>query len=63
MDELRGQLNRHHGDVAKRIVGSIVIDETHLTEGQLLAKARECYAAIASQTAACSPSAKTGLPQ
>jgi len=27
------------------VVGSVVIDEHHLTEGQLLKKAREFYAA------------------
>ena len=34
----------HHGDAAKRIIGAVVVDENHLTEGQLLAKAREFYA-------------------
>ena len=33
-----------HPEFAGRIVGSQVIDEHHLTEGQLLAKAREFYA-------------------
>ena len=47
MEELLAQLNRHHGDVAKRVVGAIVLDETHLTENQLLARAREFYASIA----------------
>jgi hypothetical protein len=36
---------QHHPELAKRIIGSHVIDEHHLTEGQLLAKAREVYAA------------------
>jgi hypothetical protein len=30
-----------HWLLAKRIIGSLVVDEHHLTEGQLLAKARE----------------------
>ena len=46
MEELLAQLNRHHGDVAKHVVGSIVLDETHLTEDQLLARARDFYAGI-----------------
>ncbi len=33
----------HHADIAGRIIGSLVIDENHLSEGQLLAKAREFY--------------------
>lgn len=60
MEELLAQLNRHHGDVAKRVVGSVVLDETHLTEDQLLARARDFYASLASQRATHSPSAKTG---
>jgi hypothetical protein len=44
MDELLTELKHHHGDVAKRIIASIVLDETHLTEDQLLAKARDVYA-------------------
>lgn len=60
MDELLAQLKRHHGDVAKRVVGSVVLDETHLTENQLLAKARECYAGIAPRAAEHSPTAKLG---
>lgn len=34
----------HHPDLAKRIIGSLVVDESHLTADQLLAKAREFYA-------------------
>jgi hypothetical protein len=47
MEELLIQLRHHHGDVAKHVVGSIVLDETHLTENQLLAKARDFYAEVA----------------
>jgi hypothetical protein len=47
MGELLIQLKHHHGDVAKHVVGSIVLDETHLTENQLLAKARDFYAEVA----------------
>ena len=44
MDQFVAWLNLHHPIVAKRIVGSLVIDEHHLTEDQLLAKAREFFA-------------------
>lgn len=37
-------LKHHHPDRANRIIGSLVVDEYHLTEAQLLAKAREYYA-------------------
>jgi hypothetical protein len=47
MEELLRQLKHHHGDLAQRVVGSIVLDETHMTENQLLAKARDFYADLA----------------
>jgi len=31
-------------NLARRIIGSLVMDEHHLTDAQLLAKAREFYA-------------------
>ena len=43
MEQLRAELKQHHPDVAKHIVGSVAVDEHHLTEGQLLALAREFY--------------------
>lgn len=43
-DQLVADLNHNHGDVAKYVVGSIVVDGHHLTEGQLLARAREFFA-------------------
>ena len=60
MEELLIELKHHHGDVAKRVVGSVVLNETHLPEDQLLAKAREFYAGLASQKTEHSPMAKTG---
>jgi hypothetical protein len=60
MEELLIELKHHHGDVAKRVVGSVVLDETHLTEDQLLAKAREFYAGLAPQKPEHSLMAKTG---
>lgn len=44
MDQFIAWLKSHHPDVAKRIVGSLAVDESHLTKDQLLAKAREFYA-------------------
>lgn len=60
MEELLAQLNRHHGDLANRVVGSVVLDETHLSEDQLLARARDFYAGTASEADAPSPPARTG---
>lgn len=48
MENLLAELKRRHPAVAKRVVGSVVVDEQHLTEHQLLAKAREFYAKLAS---------------
>jgi hypothetical protein len=61
MEELLADLKHHHGEVAKRIVGSIVLDETHLTEDQLLARARDCYAGMASRGTTDSSTANTGV--
>lgn len=47
MDHLRSELKLHHKDVAGRVVGAVAVDEHHLTEDQLLAKAREFFAARA----------------
>lgn len=44
MEHLLADLKQNHSDVTSHIVGSIVLDEHHLTEDQLLAKAREFYA-------------------
>ncbi len=43
MDKLIADLNHNHGDLAKLVVGSVVIDANHLTESELLAKAREFF--------------------
>ena len=48
MDHLLAELKEHHPEVAKRVAGAIVVDASHLTEDQLLAKAREFYANNAS---------------
>lgn len=44
MDQFIAWLKQHRPELAKRIVGSVVVDEHHLTEAQLLAKARKFYA-------------------
>jgi hypothetical protein len=44
MEQLLAELKHHHADLAKRVVGTVVVDESHLNEDQLLAKAREFYA-------------------
>ncbi len=44
MDQFVAWVKLHHPELAARIVGTMVVDEHHLTEGQLLAKAREFYA-------------------
>ena len=49
MKQLLAELKLHHKDLAARVVGSVVVDEHHLSEGQLLAKAREFYANVAGQ--------------
>ncbi len=43
MDQLIAALERDHPDLAQRVVGSLVVDAQHLTEDQLLAKARDFY--------------------
>ena len=45
MNQFTAWLNKHHPELARRIVGSIVVDEQRLTDDQLLAKAREFYTA------------------
>jgi hypothetical protein len=49
MEHLLAELKDHRaGEPHGLVVGSMVVDEPHLTENQLLAKAREFYAGIAS---------------
>lgn len=43
MEKLIADLDHNHGDLTKLVVGSVVIDASHLTEGELLAKAREFF--------------------
>ena len=43
MDQLLADLTAHHADVAKTVIGSVVVDAHHTTEGELLARARQFY--------------------
>lgn len=43
MEQLLADLERHHPDIASRVVGSIALNVQHLSEDQLLARAREFY--------------------
>jgi len=45
MEQLMIDLKHNHRDIAERVVGTFAIDEHHLTEDQLLAKARELFKA------------------
>jgi hypothetical protein len=47
MEQFTAWLGRHHPELASRVVGSLVIDEHHLSEGELLSKAREFYSGAA----------------
>ncbi|PSB26387.1 hypothetical protein [Stenomitos frigidus] len=44
MDYLMAALKDHHPDIAQRVVGTVVVNEQHMTEDQLLAQARAFYA-------------------
>lgn len=44
MDQFVTWLTQHHPALAQRIIGSLIVDERHLTDAQLLAKARNFHA-------------------
>jgi hypothetical protein len=44
MEQLLAELDHHYADVRLRVIGAVVVDEHHLTEDQLLARARAIYA-------------------
>lgn len=52
MDQFTAWLGINYAELGKRIVGTLVVDEHHLTESQLLAKARDFYARPVSPVAA-----------
>ncbi len=43
MEQLLADLRKFHPEVARHVVGAIALDAPHLSEDQLLAKAREFY--------------------
>ena len=45
MNHLVAQLKEHHADLARRITGTLVVNEQHMSDDQLLAEARAFYAA------------------
>jgi hypothetical protein len=44
--QLMADLQKHMPGIARRVVGTLPIDEKHSTEGQLLAAAAKYYAAM-----------------
>ncbi len=45
MEQLMLDLKKNHHLIAERVIGTVAVDEKHLTEDQLLAKAREMFTA------------------
>jgi len=43
MEQLLAELKHRHPEIAERVIGTKSVDEHHLTEDQLLAKAREMF--------------------
>ena len=60
MEQLLADLKRRHPQLAERVAGCVVVDEQHLTENQLLAKARDFFAKIASEETPRLPAAQEG---
>lgn len=46
MEQLNSELALHHKDIAAKVIGTVHVDDSHLTEDQLLAKSREYYASV-----------------
>lgn len=45
MDHLLVDLKDHHPDLAQKVIGTVIVNEQHMTEDQLLAQARSFYGA------------------
>jgi hypothetical protein len=43
MQNFAAWLREHHPEISRRVLGTIVVDESHVTDGQLLKKAREFF--------------------
>lgn len=46
MNRLLDELEQNHAGLAARVVGTVVVDRQHMTDDQLLARAREYYRAL-----------------
>jgi len=46
MEQLVAELKLRHKDLAQRIIGTVVVDQAHLSEDQLLSRAREFYQSV-----------------
>jgi len=44
MDHLHEDLKQHHPDLAKHVIGAVVVNEQHMSDDQLLAEARAFHA-------------------
>ncbi len=51
MDHLLAELKQHHPQIASRVVGTVVVNEAHMTDDQLLAEARAFYSTNRAQAA------------
>lgn len=56
MEQLLAELKRRHPRLVARVAGCVVVDEQHVTENQLLAKARDFFATSRSEVTTPSPS-------
>ena len=45
MDYLMGDLKERHPDIARRVIGNVIVNEQHMSEDPLLAQARAFYGA------------------
>src|SRR5205085_10100004 len=52
MEVLLADLKKNHHEVAEKVIGTAAVDEKHLTEGELLAKAREMFSAAGAKATA-----------
>ncbi len=43
MDHLMVDLNKNHPDIAQKVIGTVIVNEQHMTEDQLLAQAQAIY--------------------
>ncbi len=46
MEQFAKWLHQHHPELSHQVLGRMVVDQAHLTEGELLAAARKFYASL-----------------